>query len=108
MDGAKARAGEHGDYRLRDHRHVNDDGVTLLYTQVRQCSGEAGDQVEEFPVRDLLDRVRDGAVVDDRSLVSPAEHRVPVDGIEAGVQLGAGKPAVEGLVRVVKDLVPGP
>ena len=40
MHGADARAGQHGDRRLRHHRHVEDDAVALLDPEVPQHAGE--------------------------------------------------------------------
>ena len=36
-DGANARAGQHGDRRLRHHRHVEDDAVALLDPNPAAC-----------------------------------------------------------------------
>ena len=40
MDGAEPRAGEHGDHRLRHHRHVDDDAVALADALVLQHGGK--------------------------------------------------------------------
>ena len=47
----------------------------------------------------------DRAVVDQGGLVSARFH-VPIHRVVAGVQLGSGKPAVEGFVRVVEHAIP--
>ena len=40
VDGAQAGTGQHGDEGLRDHRHVDDDAVALLDTEVGEDAGE--------------------------------------------------------------------
>ena len=40
MDGADARAGEHGDRRLRHHRHVEDHAVAFFDAEIAQHAGE--------------------------------------------------------------------
>ena len=50
MDGAEPGAGQHGEQRLRDHRHVEDDPVALADAEVLQCRGEGRDLVEQLVV----------------------------------------------------------
>jgi hypothetical protein len=50
--------------------------------------------------------IGDGAVVDERGLVGAASFDVPVERVEAGVELAAGEPAVEGGAGIVENLVP--
>ena len=54
MDGADARAGEHGVGRLRNHRHVDGDAVALLDVAVAQNVGEAADLVVQLLIGDVL------------------------------------------------------
>ena len=54
MDGADARAGEHGVSRLRNHRHVDGDAVALLDVAVAQDVGEAADLVVQLLIGDVL------------------------------------------------------
>ena len=108
VDGAQARAGEHGDHRLRDHRHVDDDAVPALDALPPQRAGEAGHLVPQLAVGDLAHLAGEGTVPDDRGLLAAALLRMQVDRVVAGVQLATAEPAVEGCVRLVEDLVPAP
>jgi hypothetical protein len=40
VDGAEARAGEHGDGGLRHHRHVDHDAVALADAEIAQHAGQ--------------------------------------------------------------------
>ena len=51
VDGPQPRAGQHGDQRLGDHRHVDDDPVALLDAERRQRPGEARDLVAQLARR---------------------------------------------------------
>jgi len=50
MDGPEAGAREHRDYRLGDHRHVDDHAIASTDAFVRQCAGEPGHLIEELPI----------------------------------------------------------
>ena len=106
VDGAEAGASQHGDRRLGHHGHVDDDAVALADPMRRQHAGELGDLVAQLSVGEGLDGVGDRAVVDQRRLVAAAVLDMQVEGVVAGVALGADEPAIEGLVAVVEDLVP--
>ncbi len=54
MDGADARAGQHGVGRFRNHRHVDGDAVALLDVAVAQNVGEAADLVVQLLIGDVL------------------------------------------------------
>ena len=81
-----AGAGEHGDRRLRHHRHVDRDAVALRDAERFQGVGEPAD----FAVQ-LLVGQRAGvarlAFPDDRGLVLPPGGEVPVEAVVADVQL---------------------
>jgi hypothetical protein len=51
VDGPEAGAGEHRDDGLRHHRHVDEDAIALLDTEVAQPAGEAGHLVEQRGIR---------------------------------------------------------
>ncbi len=106
VHGPDPGAGEHGDDRLRDHRHVDDDPVPLLDAVVHECPGEQRDVVTELAVADRALRLRHRAVVDDGCLVAAAAGDVTVDRVVAGVEPAAGKPPVERRVGVIENLVP--
>ncbi len=52
VDRADAGAGQHGEDRLRDHRHVEDDAVALLDAEILQHGGERRDLVLQLGVGD--------------------------------------------------------
>jgi len=106
MDGADAGAGQHGGQGLRDHGHVDDDGVPLLHADPGKGAGKKGNAFQKLAVGYLPDGIGDGAVVDDGGLVFPAVCHMVIQGVVAGVQLSACKPTVKGLVGVVQHFVP--
>ena len=93
MDRADARAGEHGEQRLGDHRHVDDDAVALADAEIDERRGERRHLVLQLAIADAPLRMGDRAVVIDRRLVAAAGGDMAVDGVEAGVQRRVGKPA---------------
>ena len=54
MDGADARAGEHGVGRFRNHRQVDGDAIAFLDVAVAQDIGEAADLVVQLLIGDVL------------------------------------------------------
>ena len=103
VDRAEPRTREHGEDRLRHHRHVDDDRVAHADTEPGERSRESGHLVPELGVREDSDRPRDRAVVDERRLVGTAAVGVTVDGVRARVQDAVGEPAVERWPRIVED-----
>jgi hypothetical protein len=93
MDRAEPRAGQHGDHRLRHHRHVDDDAVALLHAEVAQDRAEQLHLGQHAAVGEGLYRVGDGGIVDQRRLVVAAGEHVAVERVVAGVAGRAGKPA---------------
>ncbi len=93
MDCADSRAGQHRIGRLRDHRHVQDDTVTLAHAQVLQDVGKLADAGVQLPVGDVL-RLVTGLVrlPDDRSLVT-ARGQMAVDAVGRDVQRAVLVPA---------------
>ena len=85
MDGADARAGEHGVGRLGDHRQVDGDAVALLDVAVAQDVGEPADLVVQLLIGDVLGLVGIVAFPDDRGLLG-ALRQMPVDAIVGGVE----------------------
>src|SRR5690606_40753084 len=57
--GPDAGAGQHGHYRLRDHRHVDGDAVAQAHALRPEHVREAADLLEELPVRDRALVARD-------------------------------------------------
>ena len=97
---------EHGDQRLRHHRHVDDDAVALADAGLDERAGELRDLVAQGAIGIGSDRVGDRAVVDQRGLLAAALLDVAVERVPAGVEHAALEPAVERRVGVVEHPVP--
>ena len=93
MNGADTRAGEHGDDRLGNHRHVDQHPVARRDPEIVEHGAERRRLVEQFAVGDGALGPGDGAVVIKRDLVAAAGLDMPVERVEAGVQARVGKPA---------------
>src|SRR5271169_5039365 len=106
MHRAQPRTCEHCNYRLRYHRHIYDDRSALLDTQFLQPPCETGDLIEQFSIGKLLYRIGYRTVINERYLPTPAEIRMPIQSIVAGIHFTATEPAVERFIRVIKDFVP--
>ena len=70
MDGADARAGQHGVGRFRNHRQIDGDAVAFLDVAVAQDIGEAADLVVQLLIGDVLGIFRIVAFPDDGGLVA--------------------------------------
>ena len=101
-----AGAGEHGDQRLRDHRHVDDDTVPALYAAVTKGSREPRHLFQELRVRQPARRAGDRAVIDDRKRIAAACQNVAIDGVVTRVEGTAHEPARRRAGGPVQDLVP--
>ena len=75
MNGADARAGEHGDHRLRHHRHIEDDAVALADAEVAQHGREHLRFGHQPVIADGAFRSGERQVVDDRRLLAAAGRR---------------------------------
>ena len=93
MDRADARAGEHGDDRLRHHRHIEDDAVALGHADVAQHGGEHLRLGQQAVIGDGALFAGERGIVDDRRLLAAPGIDMAVDGVEAGVADAVGKPA---------------
>ena len=103
VDGADARAGQHGDQRFRDHRHVDDDAVALPNAHLLQDAAECRDFVQHLGVGVNLLLAGYGAIVDDGRLhTAPALH-MPVEAVVAGVRHPAREPAAVNALGSVED-----
>ena len=91
VDGAEARAGEHHDRQLGDHRQVEGDAVALLDAVLLEHVGEPADLVEELRVG-VRPGVAGVALEDDGGLVAPAGLDVAVEAVVARVELAALEP----------------
>ena len=107
---AQSRAGEHRHHRFRDHRHIEDDAVALGHALGRDHAGDPRHLVAQLAIGEALLGTGDRRIVDQRRLVGPVVSwstvHMPVERIVAGIELAAGKPAIEGRVGRVEHLVP--
>jgi len=85
MYGSQPGTSQHGHQSLRNHGHVNQYCVTLLNPKAFQKPGNPGHPVLEFRIRELKNRVRNGAIVDYCRLVSTALINVVIHRIETSV-----------------------
>ena len=108
MDRSEPRARQHRDHRLRDHRHVDDDPVPAPDPAAVQDPGEERNPVAELSIRECLCCSRHAAVENEGRLLGPFVVGVTIEGVVAGVQLTAGKPAGSRLGVTVQHDVPSP
>ena len=99
VHGADAGAGEHGDDRLRDHRHVDGDPVALLHPERGDGVGRLGDLVLEVGVGDGA-AVTGLALPLDGGAVTETGVDVAVHAVDGGVDLAADEPLRVGRVPV--------
>ena len=97
---------QHRNNCLRDHRHVNDNAVTLCDTQPGEATRTLCCAVTQLPVGKFFHGFGDRAVVNQCDLVSPAILHVPVKCIITAVQDAATKPACKRRVAVIKNTGP--
>ncbi len=93
MHGADPRAGEHGDDRLRNHRHIDQHPVARRDPEVVERRGKRRRLVEQFAIGDGAPGRGDRAVVIERDLVAASRLDMPVERVEAGVAARVGEPA---------------
>ena len=93
VDRADPRAGQHGEQRLRHHRHVKNDAVALADAEILQHGGERLHLGEQFRIGERALGMGDGRIVDQRRLAAAATQHVAVERVVAGVADGAGEPA---------------
>jgi hypothetical protein len=107
MDGADARTAKHGDGGFGHHRHIDDDPVAFAHAIGGQNTGEFRHLVLKLFVGVFPDGIPgDGGIINQGHLVGAAFFDVAINGVVAGVDLGAHEPPVKGLVGIVQDLVP--
>ncbi len=107
MDDANARAGEHGDRKLRHHRHMQRDAIARL--QVAEIAQKCRELVHpqiEFLVGDVLDRLalEFGDEMDRRLVLVFFE--MAVDAVIGGVDLAADEPAPKRCVAGIEGFFP--
>ena len=104
MDGADARARQHGIGGLRDHRHVNGDDVAFLDAAFLHGVGEAADVFVKFLVGDLLVVAGIVAFPNNGGLIA-AGFQVAVDAINGSVQRAVLEPFNGNVRRVEIDVL---
>ncbi len=97
-----ARAGQHRDDGLGNHRHVDHDPVAGRDAEAAQRAREPRHLVAQPRVGEGVRRPGHRAVVDQRGPVAVAGLDVAVERVGAGVEPAAGEPAVERRVRLVE------
>ncbi|GAP38382.1 hypothetical protein ISF6_4840 [Piscinibacter sakaiensis] len=107
VDRADARAREHRERGLGDHRHVDQHPVALAHAQLQQRRGHALHLVVQLGKGVDALGTGLGGDRDDRGLVRP-RREVTVDRVVAEVGLAADEPAREGRAAVVADALEGP
>ena len=101
MDRPDAGAGEHGDDRLRDHRHVDQHPVAGDDAEIVENGAERRGLVQELAIADRALRPRHRAVVVERRLVAAAGFDMAVERVVAGVAARVGEPvAVDARLRI--------
>ena len=95
VDRAEPGAGQHGDERLRHHRHVDDDPVALADAAGRERAGEPGHPLEQLGIGEGRLGAGDGQVVDDRRPVAVAAATWRSTALWQMLQPRVGEPAVE-------------
>lgn len=91
VDGADAGAGEHGDADVGHDGHVDGHSVPLANAEGAEQVGQAAHLVVQLLVRDVPCVARVVALPDERRLLRAA-RQVPIDAIEADVELGVEEP----------------
>jgi len=99
MDGADARAGEHGVGRLGDHRQIDGDAVAALGAVLFQNIGEAANLFVQLGVGDVARHRRVVAFPDDRGLVG-ARGEVAVDAVHRDIGRAVLVPFNRDVMRV--------
>ena len=93
VDRTEASRGQHRDYCLRHHRHVNDDAVAFLDAEPCQNRRERRHLVAKRTIGERLLGLRYRAIVDERVCRAASRVHVPVEAIVSRVAKGPRKPA---------------
>jgi hypothetical protein len=93
MHRTDAGTGQHGDHRLRNHRHVEDDAVALLDPEVAQNRGQHLHLRQQPIIRDDALGAGQRRIVDDGGLAAAPAVDMPIDRVPTGVADRARKPA---------------
>ena len=105
MNCADSGAGEHGNRRFRNHRHINRNPVALFHAELFQCVGKYADPFVQLAVTDALIAGRVIALPDNRRLVGFL-RKVAINTVVANIETAVRVPAdmqVVALERYVFD-----
>jgi len=86
VDGADARAGEHREDGLGDHRHVEEHAVAARDAGCGERTGDARDLLLELRIREAPRCAGDGALVEERCAFAVTRGDVAVHCVVAGVE----------------------
>ena len=99
MNGADARAGQHREGGLGNHRQIDGDAIVLPHAMLLEHIGEAADLLVQLGVSDVARLRRIVALPDDRGLIG-AFGQMPVDAIHRDICRAVLEPADRDIVRV--------
>ena len=104
MDGADARAGEHGHRSFGNHRHIDSDAVAFLDAARLQHVGKTADLGVQLLVSEFLVVLRIVAFPENGGLVT-AFGQVTVDAVVADVECAVLEPLDGNVVRIVRGVL---
>lgn len=107
MDSTNTDDGEEGNKSLRNHGHVDGNGVTLLDAHLLEHCSQLADFAQKLSVRDCATSCRLVGLVDDGGAVRVL-NCVAIDAVVAGVQPALEEPAhIAVLERTILDRLEG-
>src|SRR5688572_21607552 len=104
MHGADARAREHRNRGLRNHRHVDRDAVALAHAERLERVRALAHTLVELAVRDSLRQPRIVALPQDRSLVA-ALREVTIETVRGDIEFAVVEPADTEVLLVVTGVL---
>ena len=107
MQHSEARAGQHGDDGLGNHRHVDGDAVTGDQAELGHHVGGLGHLGQKFGVGQRAAVAFRRALPQDRHPVTVACLHMAVDAVVRDVELAADEPLGDGGFRPVQYLIEG-
>ncbi len=108
VDGAEPRAGQHGDDRSGDHRHVDHHPVAAPDPARRERPGQPRHPVPERAIADRHDAIFHRAVPDQGRLLAASGGDVAVEAVVAGVEHPAREPLAPDPEGGIEGAVPAP
>ena len=93
MHRTDARACQHGDDRIRHHRHIENHAVAFGDAEILHHCGERLHFTQHLGIGQFGDLAGQRRIVDQRHLLGASSRDMAVERVVAGVDHGAGKPA---------------